>query len=85
MLDLVPQPLDTVEFGAVGGQKIQAHALLFEPFDTRPDALGLVDGCVIQNHRQGLCHLLTQPAQKADKHIRSRGLPILGAQHLAAG
>ena len=38
----------------------------------------------VQNHRQGLAYLLPQPAEKVEKHIHCRVLPILGAEYLAA-
>ena len=44
-----------------------------------------MDGGIVQNHRQGLVYLLSEPAQKANEHICRRVLPIPGAEHLAAG
>ena len=44
-----------------------------------------MDGGIVQNHRQGLVYLLSEPAQKANEHICRRVLPILGTEHLAAG
>ena len=58
--------------------------MLGKPLGKDPSALGLVDRGVVQNHRQRLVHLLPEPAQKANKHICRRVLPILGAEHLAA-
>ena len=59
--------------------------MLGQPLCQWRNALGFVDGGVVQNHRQRLIHLLLEPAEKAHKHTGRRVFPILGAEHLAVG
>ncbi len=85
VFDLVPQPLDAIEFGAVGGQEVQGDAKPLQPLERGLDALGSMERGVVQDDGQRLVHLRLEPGEKADEDLSGGALPVLGAEQAAAG
>lgn len=64
VLGLVPELFDTVEFGAVGGQKVKRQALLFKQIDEEADAFGGVDRGVVEDDGQRFGDVLLSSPRK---------------------
>ena len=59
--------LNAVQFRAVRGQKVKRESLLLQEGQQGLDGLGLVDGRIVQNDRQGSANALQQRPRKPPK------------------
>ena len=83
VLHLVPELLNAVQFRAVRGQKVKRESLLLQEGQQGLDGLGLVDGRIVQNDRQGSANAFQQETKEASKESRRGGFPELGREQLA--
>jgi hypothetical protein len=80
VLHHVPELLDAVQFRAVGWQEIKRKALLLQESQEGLDFLRLVDGSIVQNHRQGSADAFQEETKEAAKKSGGRCLPELGRE-----
>ena len=85
MLNFVPEPLNLIQFRAVGWQEVNRQPLHLQKFNDWLQCFCSVNRGVVYNQLDRLSDVLCQQSKEAAKYVSSSCLPVFGAEDFTSG